>query len=228
MLNIITDLIFPPICLNCRGHVASDLTICTRCMGTINLHQTPFCGKCGLRLGGGKRVCHKDFPYLLGSATDYSCEAVKSLIHGLKFQSISSAAKPLAALLTHYAEMIALPLRGYTVIPIPLSPARFRERGFNQSELIARLFAERFELLLDAKNLVRTKNTKPQSETKNIAERRENVKECFAVRNPELLQSSNVILIDDVTTTGVTLFEAANALKAVGVRRILALTVAKA
>ncbi len=245
MRNFLINLIFPSRCLNCKTYTEHGAAICRACESNIPLNHALFCGKCGARLpaaaparvqraGGStkaglpKKICHKDFPYLLGSATDYNNEAVRNLVHGLKFRFIRSASEPLGRLLARYTEELALPLRGYTTIPIPLSPARFRERGFNQSELVSKIFADHFKLPLDTKSLIRIKHAKPQSETRNIVERQENVKKCFAVKHPESLRGTNVVLIDDVTTSGTTLLEAAMALKSAGVKKIIALTAAKA
>ncbi|MDO8536841.1 MAG: ComF family protein [bacterium] len=247
-LDKLLNLIFPPLCLNCgkstagfaspeagsvqpKAGFASPETggevLCAACSSLVKLNQTLFCGKCGLRLASGKKICHQDYPYLLGSAADYGA-VMKSLIHGLKFRFIKKAAEPLGKFLIRYTEGLSLPVQKFVVVPIPLSGTRLRERGFNQSELVAKIFADHFNLALETKLLLRVKNTKPQSETRNLVERKENIKECFAVITPEYLRGKNIILIDDVTTSGATLFEAAKVLKSAGVRKILALTVAKA
>lgn len=236
--DTVFDILFPPRCLNCRKNVKSGNVLCEACAGSVSLNQNLFCGKCQARLPGGasakagpatiRSICHRDFPYLLGAATQYDTPVIKNLIHGLKFGYVKNAAKPLAEFLIEYIENLALALREYVVIPLPLSAARFRQREFNQSELIARIFAEHFQLPFEAKTLLRTKHSKPQSETKNLIERRDNIKECFAVNDPGPVNGRNIILIDDVTTSGATLFEAATALKSAGAGKILALTVARA
>ncbi len=227
MLNFLLELIFPSLCLHCKTRTKNGDPVCTECAESIRLNRTLFCGKCGLRLAGGKRVCHKDFPYLLGSATEYDGR-MKNIIHGFKFRYMKKAAEPLGRLLIRYAEQTAPSLIGYTVIPIPLSGTRLRERGFNQSELIAKIFADCFLLPVATNALIRIKNIKPQSETESVSERRENVRACFAVKNPGLVRGESIVLIDDVTTSGATLLEAAIALKTAGAKKILALTVARA
>lgn len=224
----ILDLIFPPPCLSCKANVGGEETICRRCFGGIVLNQTLFCGRCSARLPDQKKICHADYPYILGAATEYNNEAARSLIKGLKFQFAKKAARPLGELLARYTESLELPLKGFITIPIPLSQKRLRQRGFNQSELIAGIFADHFSLPLESHCLVKPKNTKPQSETKGLDERKENIKNCFRVENAEKIVGKKIILIDDVTTSGATLFEAAKTLKTAGAKKIIALTVARA
>jgi competence protein ComFC len=227
MLEKILNLIFPPRCLGC-GKNTRGAMLCEFCTRKITLHQTLFCGQCGLRLAEGKRICHKDFPYLLGAATDFDNDIVRNAIHALKFQYVKNAADALGGILVHYAAALHVPFDDHLVIPIPLSPRRLRERGFNQSELLANIFARGFGLRMETEVLARVKNTKPQSETKNAAERRENLARSFAIRHPEFVAGKNIILIDDVTTSGATLFEAATVLKTAGAKKIIALAVARA
>lgn len=114
------------------------------------------------------------------------------------------------------------------VIPIPLSKDRLRERGFNQSLLLAKAVADHYRLNLVDNVLKRTKETKTQSGLKDWEERKENVKNCFALENPELIKGKNIILVDDVYTSGATMNEAAETLRANGARKIIALVIAKA
>ncbi len=237
LLKTLVNILFPPLCLTCKKHIQGDDVICRNCYGKISLNQTLFCGKCGARLANQKRICHLDFPYLLGAAGSYGDETLKSLIHSLKFRYIKSAARPLGEILICYTETLNLPLEKFSVIPVPLSERRLRERGFNQAELIAKTFAGRFGLPLITSALRRSKHAKPQSETKNLSERQRNVLGCFLASRSDPLRRSasdaravagkNILLIDDVTTSGATLFEAATALKNAGARKIIALVAAK-
>ncbi|HUZ93049.1 MAG TPA: double zinc ribbon domain-containing protein [Candidatus Paceibacterota bacterium] len=226
MPNRILDLLFPPRCVQC-GAYADGRALCTRCAKSIRIHHSLFCGSCRARLPEGLKICHKSFPYILGAAADYDAPAIRSLIHALKFRSMQNAAVPLAEFLICYAATIPLPADALAV-PVPLSVRRRRERGFNQAELIGGIFAGRFRMPFDPAALVRTKHAKPQSETKTLAERCENVKNCFAVPDAARVADRNIILIDDVTTSGTTFLEAASALKSAGAKKIIALAAAKA
>ncbi|MEK7507928.1 MAG: double zinc ribbon domain-containing protein [Patescibacteria group bacterium] len=230
------NILFPSRCINCEKQTEGRSVICAECFGNIDLNKTLFCGQCRARLPEGKKVCHKSAPYLLGAAANYENGAVKNMIHGLKFRFLKKSGEALGKLLVHYVDSVAKLQEfdidkkdGAVVIPIPLSKKRERVRGFNQSEIIARVFADRYEFDLALDCLVRTRDTVPQSETGNIAERLRNVRECFSVINEKpLIDKKMVVLIDDVTTSGATILAAAKELKRVGVKHILALVIAKA
>ena len=221
------NLLFPSQCLNCQNKTASGAAICEICLEKVRFSRTLYCAKCGARLPANKKICHPDFPYILGAATDYENEAVKNLIHGLKFRFIRRAAEPLAEFLIQYIEDLSLPINTLTLIPMPLGKKRERERGFNQSRLIAELVAKHFSMPLVVDNLVRKRNTNPQSKL-NLEERIANIKDCFSLKNPGAVLRKNILLIDDVITSGATMHEAALTLKAAGARKIIALAAAKA
>jgi len=227
ILDSLLELLFPSVCISCSKKVEAGNVICSSCFLKIPLHDTLFCGRCNARLPGGRKICHADFPYLLGAASNYD-GAAKELVHQLKFRFIKSAARPLGELLANYTKKLPITLKNWLVVPLPLSPRRLRERGFNQSEEIAKIFAEKLNLLLVDGSLLRQKNSKPQSETKNAAERMENVSGCFSASNSDKVAGRSIILIDDVTTSGATFLEASRTLKSAGARRILALAATKA
>jgi ComF family protein len=112
---------------------------------------------------------------------------------------------------------------GNTLIPIPLHPSRFRVRGFNQAEILGRLLAKRLHISIRTDILHRTRATPPQAEIKEKKRRLENMKNSFVSRKV----SGNILLFDDVCTTGATLQNAAGALKRAGARRIWAITIAR-
>jgi len=189
------------------------------------------CGPCRARMLApqGIRIAHPAPLYFLGAAGDYRHEARRALVHALKFRGVRAAAEPLAEALAAYAARLpGTYTRGATVMPIPLSRERLRVRGFNQSERIAAIVAGRLGLLLDTRSLARIRDTKPQSETESVGERRENVRGCFAVADPRALHAKHILLIDDVTTSGATFLEAARALAGAGAIRIVALAAARA
>ena len=226
-LDFLWDLVFPSSCLNCKKPLSRGEIVCDSCLEKIPLHRTFFCGACRARLPDNKKICHLNFPYLLAAASDYENAVLKNLIQALKFQFIKSAADSLGKLLIKYAEAIRFESSNFLVIPVPLASGRQRRRGFNQAELISKTFADHFKLPLAAASLIRPKNSPPQSEIKDFEERRQNVKNCFSVQNGEEFKGKHIILIDDVTTSGATLYEAASMLKACGAKKIIAFTAAK-
>jgi ComF family protein len=139
-----------------------------------------------------------------------------SVIHRLKYEGYFALAEPLGALMAahwpswlHSIDLLA---------PIPLHPKRERERGFNQSALLARSLARTRQLPVGEGLLRRTRYTTPQIEL-GPAERAENVRDAFAAASGKL-QGRHVLLVDDVFTTGATMAAAAEALLAAGARAV--------
>ena len=115
------------------------------------------------------------------------------------------------------------------IIPIPLSKKRLKERGFNQSEILAQemSYRDREEnFILETSVLYRIRDTGSQALIKDRETRMNNVKGCFAVNNKNKILGKNIILIDDITTTGATLEEARKVLWDNGAQRVIAFTVA--
>jgi len=225
--NFLSSIFFPPKCLSCEQKLEMG-TICESCRKTIAVYETVFCGVCDARMPDPKKICHPNAPYVLGAAGNYENATLQTLIHALKFQMIRGAAEPLADILASYIVSLDFDLHDFMVIPIPLSKRRERARGFNQSELIGKRCALRLGIPCETEILMRIRHRKPQSETQNIAERRENIRGCFASRTLSLKKNKNVLLVDDVTTSGATFLEAARTLKAAGAKKIIALAAAKA
>jgi ComF family protein len=226
--NLIWDLIFPVYCLGCGKNLKNGNFLCPDCFLKININKTLFCGKCRARLPENKKICHLDFPYTLGAATSYSDEAVKELIHNLKFNGARRAAKPLGEILIKYLKGLDFNLESFLVIPVPLGKKRLRSRGFNQAELLAQEVSAYFNILVASNALVRNKETKPQTELKSFDERFSNLEESFFVSDEKIISNKNILLIDDVSTSGATLSAAASALKKSGAKKIIALVVALA
>ena len=162
----------------------------------------------------------------------YQDSRVKSLIRALKYRNHTRSAKLLAKCL-HDILIEELSERQQffdfidpLLIPVPLHRKKYKKRGFNQSELLARELAQHLkDLELNVRCLTRTKNT--QSQTKQSREERfRNLKDAFTVVHPELIKNRNVLLLDDVITTGATLEEAHRTLQGSGVRSVLHIAIA--
>ncbi len=192
------------------------------------VNKTLFCGVCRARLPENKKTCHKSAQYLLGAAVGYDNALARQLIWKLKYRGRAGLAKPLADILIRYAENLELDLGKFIAVPMPLSKERLRARGFNQSELIARIFSEQIKLPVCSSALARIKNTKPQAEMPDWDLRGDNIAGAFAIADSAPIAGKNIILIDDVSTSGSTLAEAAKVLKKAGAKKIIGLVVAKA
>jgi len=115
------------------------------------------------------------------------------------------------------------------IVPIPLHPARFKERGFNQAERIATLLLRYMNdknITIATNFLYRIKKTGKQTLRASKQERYENIKNAFVVPHPEMVKNKDIILIDDVITTGATLAEAEKTLQKSGARNVLCVAVA--
>ena len=169
----------------------------------------------------------------------YSDALVRTAVWELKYRGNRRIARLLAHVL--YDEMIselsdlALFHSAHTdghkplLIPVPIGRARLRERGFNQTELLAKelvaLDTNNF-FTLNTSALIKIKDTPSQTKSKNRAEREKNLKDCFTIAHPEAIAGKSILLLDDVCTTGSTLREARKTLLKAGAKSVHAITVA--
>jgi ComF family protein len=205
--------------------------ICNDCFKSIKLNNTLFCPVCRARLAENKKICHFDSPYLLAAAASYDDTIVQNLIHYFKYKSFGNLAVPLSEIIVKYLENIfhvsSSMLQDFILVPVPLHFWREKKRGFNQSRLLAENLSTFLNIPL-ADCLKRIKNTQPQAKAKNGEERIGNIAGCFAMKNPAEVAGKNIILIDDVFTSGATMNEAVKVLKSARAKKIIALTLAKA
>lgn len=225
--DFILHVFFPPHCMRCKTPLSAGM-MCERCLSSVPRNSTFFCAACGARLPERKKICHAEMPYLLAAAGPYDDPVLKLLIHALKFRGMKNAAEPIADILARYLADAGADLAGYLIVPLPLHRRRRNQRGFNQTEEIARHLARRMHLEIRTDILVRDRHTMPQTETAGVAERRRNIAGCFSVAHPEDIARRDIVILDDVTTSGATLGEAAAALKAAGARRMIGLVAARA
>jgi len=133
-------------------------------------------------------------------------------------------ALPLAGLLQDYLVINLMP--GEVLVPVPLHPKRLRERGYNQSSLLAKELGKLTSLPVVDDCLIRQRHALPQTKTSTVAERWSNVANAFTCRDRRL-RDKPVLLIDDVSTSGATLDACAAALKAAGASSVWGLVLAK-
>jgi ComF family protein len=144
---------------------------------------------------------------------------LRQAIHLLKYRGKLHVKRPLLHLArAHFGEHF--PDTAFdAIIPVPLHRNRLMQREFNQAAVLARGLARQLNVPVLERPLVRVRWTRPQVELSGD-ERRRNVKNAFAVTNPTSIAGKIVLLVDDVFTTGATLDEAANTLKAAGVAQV--------
>lgn len=218
--------LLPPLCVHCGEPIpAARPGVCRWCRATLR-PLPDGCLRCGLPRPGAPGSCDRcrDWPAALTAvaATRYA-GAAESIVHALKYRGWSHLAELCAASMAPALgpRVFALDL----LVPVPLHRARLRERGFNQSALIASALAERLGLpVLDA--LERARPTRSQVGLGRAARRR-NVEAAFAPRG-DLRAGASVGLVDDVATSGATLAAASEALMAAGAGSVSAVTFALA
>jgi len=205
--------------------------LCCFCSQKIKINNAAFCPVCSRRLPENRKTCHRGSPFILAAAGFYGDEILDRLIALLKYQKIKQAAAPLGEILSQYLKNLIgnweLDIRNFIIVPVPLYWRKEKQRGFNQSNLIADCLSKNTGSPIARNILKRTKNTASQVELKDKEKREINVVGCFEVVKPELISGKNIILLDDVFTTGATMKEAAKEIKKSGARKIIGLVVAK-
>lgn len=225
-LFFILDLVFPKRCVSC-GKIGEYF--CQNCRSKIQFvdHQIcPVCQKPSISSTTHFRCQTKLSLNGLISAVYYMGSA-RAAIHKLKYKFLYSVADDLVNLICEKLDFEKLiPKNDFILLPIPLHPARENLRGFNQAEKLAKILAKNFGWEISGNVLVRTKNTKPQTELP-ASERRKNVIGAFKVVDKKAVKDKNFILVDDLVTTGSTLKSAGFALKRAGAAKVWCLTFAR-
>ncbi len=217
------DLLYPPHCVLCGRNGA---WICAGCHDGLPRAEGRRCDVCWLPVSSESCWrCEEREPAFarLRSAWRYDGKT-RQLVRDLKFRGFSCLAEPLGDELN--ALFAEHELEAEAIVPVPLHARRRRERGFDQSLLLAKRLGITTGLpVIEA--LERTRFGKPQSGGLTRDERRSNVEGAFRLRRGESVEGRYVLLIDDVATTGATLDACARELLAGGAARVSALTLAR-
>jgi len=227
-LRTLADLFVPPVCRVCRR--PGDFPLCRGCLAEFRLISPPRCVTCGrpVRRAAPPTVCAacRISPPLYTRARPAGVYdgALREAIHALKFGGCRAIAGPLGDLIAATVQADDR-LRADVIIPVPLHASRYRQRGFNQAELLARRVAMRLGLPCEARLLRRARATEAQSGL-NREVRETNVRGAFVCARP--LAGHDVLLVDDVMSTGFTVSECARALGSAGAREVAVATAAAA
>lgn len=245
----ITNLIFPDKCLKCGIYIRLNPVLplsacyCSSCLGkSLPIFQSPFCPCCGhvfSSRAGGNHLCEsclKKKPVLhqVRAAFEYK-GLIRDAVAQFKYQSRLSLAHPFEQHLFKAFETWFGRERIHIILPIPLHRKKARQRGFNQSFLLIRNFMRLYEKKyrtrppwdIDIRSLARIRYT-PSQTGLDIKERHRNLKQAFKWVQNRDLKGKNVLLVDDVYTTGATCHAAARVLKASGAQKISALVLTRA
>jgi ComF family protein len=218
------DVLFPRYCVGC-GKEGSF--ICASCLQSLPRLEPPICPKCGLPQRDGKLCanCRGWEADIDAIRSPFRFDGViRSAIHQLKYRNLRAIAPLLALLMSEY--LASCDLNADIVIPVPLHHRRMRERGYNQSALLAKELAKMTGIPLDETSLVREKYILPQARTNSVEERRANVRGAFIYRGDNV-KGKNVLLVDDVATSGATMNSAASVIKSAGAAAVWGLALAR-
>lgn len=221
---IVMDALFPP---RCGGCGQPGTWWCATCQAGLIWLRPPLCPQCGQPQQDGRKcvACQREPSNLAAIRSAVLFDGpVRQAIHKFKYENQTVLAEPLGELLKHCWNVVEFSVD--VIVPVPLHAARLRERGYNQSALLARRLAAAAHLPLVEDCLLRTRATASQM-TLGAAERRVNVRGAFECADGRLT-GKRVVLIDDVCTTGATLHECGAALLRAGAVSVWALTLARA
>ena len=230
-MNIL-DLLFPKTCVGCKKFGSYFCEDCIREIKQTEL-VCPFCERASLG-GVVHAVCKRKFGLDgLWSLGVYG-GSLRIAIQKLKYKWVSEVAKELIDITVEYWAKNSPVLldkikkdqgKSWIVTSVPLHPTRQNWRGFNQSELLGKLFALKLGLKYETL-LKRIRNTTPQMKLLSH-QRKQNIKNAFSLAYNLSPKTYNLLLIDDVWTTGSTLKECCYTLKRGGVKQVWALTIAR-
>jgi competence protein ComFC len=233
-LPALASLFYPAACVVCSSEVERTEYLCESCQQRAPRIRAPFCAKCSEPFTGAITqtfACanceHRTLHFDSAVAVYRSRGLVRKLVHEFKYGHHRHLRHPLAAWLGETLSDSRLRERHFDLlVPVPLHPARERERGFNQAALLAELLAQRANLPIRP-ILERIRYTTTQT-AYDRSERMENLRDAFRLRKNRDVRGLHVLLIDDVLTTGSTLSECARMLKRGGALSVFAATAARA
>ncbi|MFZ5439561.1 MAG: ComF family protein [Myxococcota bacterium] len=220
------DVVLPPACAVCDAVLPSAGAFCDDCAREVLELPTVHCPRCAEpgAFGGVCERCALGVPWARAWAPFEHEGAVARAIHRFKYEDRSDLARPLGLLLAASARAAVASMPG-TVVPLPLHEARFRQRRYDQAALLASTLAPALGRPLELGWLARVRDT-PRQVGLTEEQREQNVRGAFAAS--PVVQGHDVLLVDDVLTSGASAREASRALLAAGAARVFVLTLARA
>lgn len=227
MLDFVLNFLFPPVCGIC-GKINKNW-ICDKCKKRIKRYEKFQYIKMNYRDSFtnktqgfvNQKIYYDEFLYCF----DYK-NLIRKLLLDYKFFDKSYLSNFWAKVIMNNKKVDEIFKIYDIIIPVPIDKTRKKERGYNQTELITNIFFKEKNILSENKAVIKFKETKTQS-LLNFEERKENIKNAYKIINIEKIKNKNVILFDDIYTTGATVNEISKMLKNSGVNKILVLVIAK-
>lgn len=240
--TFILDTLFPISCVSCGS---ASVWLCDACFSKIQLLSFQLCPRCEKLITQDGRLCSyckaRSFP--LGAlivAARYKEGNISKLVHLYKYNFVEDLQAPLGKLLVKALLASGLHVPDF-IVPVPLHKRRLRWRGFNQAELLAnhvsRNLTPGYAIPVFENVLKRIRYTPPQMKIKDYFQRRKNMRDVFEIypvksaeggaKQFNGVKNKNILLIDDIATTGATLFECARTLKQNGAKFVSAAVIAR-
>jgi ComF family protein len=213
--HLLKNVLFPQSCMLCKCSRAEEVGICLACLKDLSWLSNASCPQCGLssHLSLHCGACLSVSPYFDETKALFSYDfPINAVIQQYKYQHQLSLAHTFAALMLKHFKLKDTDL----IIPMPLHPKRLKERGFNQSLEIAKLLST--SLNIPSRHVCERIKFSPPQASLPIKDRVNNMKDAFICN--EDLTGQNIILIDDVMTTGASLNALAKAVKAKGASHV--------
>lgn len=234
-LHEISYAVFPPLCISCSDVLLTleEKAFCRECRQNIHHITQSHCPICGITFPDSPSENHLCGSCLENTPSyDFARAAltydgiILNAIHQFKYGRDLTRGAALAGLLADF-DIPDMDWDTFDVIlPVPLHIRRLRNRGFNQSMILARALEKKHGIRVDFSLLKRHKLTLTQTGL-NKKEREENITGAFAIVHPERIEDQNIVLVDDVFTTGSTINECAKTLKKAGAGLVAVITLAR-
>lgn len=229
--KFVLDTLFPIHCISCKKE---GFWFCENCLNQIKIPAEQVCSVCERVITPDGRTClpckKKSSLDGLVVAGSYLQSSVSQAVHLFKYRFIADLHIPLGNLLVKVLQKTDFSLPEI-ILPVPLHRRRLRWRGFNQSGLLANHIAENLlptiNIPVDENILIRNRYTTPQMGIKDYANRQQNITGAFSIANTANVAGKKILLVDDIATTGSTIFECARILKEAGASEVFAIVIAR-
>jgi len=232
--DIILDILFPRFCFGCG---VEGVYLCEDCEATIEISEYKYClcNENNLRIpeqskkGKCKKCNSKKLSGLYSSLSYKEKPLTKKLIYFFKYPPyyLKDLAKPLASLIINHILLLnENPFKNSVLIPVPLDKKKIKQRGYNQSEELAKEISKATGVPFLTNVLIKTKSTPPQMELSK-EKRRENLRDVFVCKESNAIGNKKILLVDDVYTTGSTMEECATKLLKSGAKEVWGIVIAR-
>ena len=217
MARGLLDFCFPRQCPSCEGSHESATLLCDECEAEMaKLSTAPRCQQCAMPAKEHRAPCPHCMSRGLRPFDRVVClgvlrDPIKAVIHQAKYAARWTLAEYLADCATQREDVREVLSMAACLAPVPLYRRRQVQRGYNQSDVVARRMAGKLAVVRPA---VRVRDTRTQTELRSREARAENLRDAFLLVNPKCIAGRHVVLVDDVMTSGATLLSLARTLKA--------------